>query len=93
MSQIFKIDNMLHPTITESWLKIFECTLVDSNDKRMNQYMEYKWYSKEHLFWIGTVAIPILAFWVIGAPILALVILYRHRKNLEEGYIKQSYLK
>ena len=83
---------MFHPTITKSWLQIFEWTLVDENDKRMNLYMEYKWYSKEHFFWIGTVAIPILAVWVIGAPLIALIILYRHRKSLEEGFIKEYML-
>ena len=89
---IISIIFVLHPTITKSWLQIFECTLVDANDKRMNLYMEYKWYSKEHLFWIGTVAIPILVVWVIGAPVLALVILYKHRKNHDEGYIKDYML-
>ena len=83
---------MFHPTITKSCLQIFEWTLVDENDKRMNLYMEYKWYSKEHFFWIGTVAIPILAVWVIGAPLIALIILYRHRKSLEEGFIKEYML-
>ena len=83
---------MFHPTIMKSCLQIFECTLVNENDKRMDLYMDYKWYSKEHFFWIGTVAIPILAVWVIGAPVLALLILFRHRKHLEQGYIKDYML-
>ena len=83
---------MFHPTIMKSCLQIFECTLVNENDKRMDLYMDYKWYSKEHFFWIGTVAIPILVVWVIGAPVLALLILFRHRKHLEQGYIKEYML-
>ena len=81
---------LLHPTITKSSLEIFEWIVVDSNDKRMKLYMEYKWYSEEHLKWISFVALPILIFWVIGAPWVAYIVLHRNRKNLE-GSIK-SYM-
>ena len=79
---------LLHPTITRSSLLVFECITVDTNDKRMKLYMEYKWYSQNHFFWIAWVAFPILFVWVIGAPLLALGILYKHRKTLDDGYIK-----
>ena len=82
---------MLHPTITKNWFRIFECTQVDANDKRMTLYMDYKCYSFDHVFWMLTAAVPIIAVWVVGAPCLALVILYQHRKDLDNGYIK-SYM-
>ena len=82
---------MLHPTITKNWLKIFEWTQVDANDWRMALYMDYKCYSFDHVFWMLTVAVPILAIWIVGAPCLALIILYKNRKDLDSGYIK-SYM-
>ena len=82
---------MLHPTITKNWLKILEWTQVDANDWRMALYMDYKCYSFDHVFWMLTVAVPMLAVWVIGAPCLALVILYKNRKDLDSVYIK-SYM-
>jgi hypothetical protein len=33
-----------------------------------------------------------LIVWVIGAPVLAFVVLYKHRNNLEEGSIKKYLL-
>ena len=83
---------MLHPTITKSCLRIFECTQVDANDRRMTLYMDYKCYSFDHVFWMLTVAIPMLTIWVIGAPWLALVILYKNRKDLDNGRIKNYML-
>ena len=83
---------MLHPTITKSCLRIFECTQVDANDRRMTLYMDYKCYSFDHVFWMLTVAIPMLTIWVIGAPWLALVILYKNRKDLDHGSIKNYML-
>ena len=83
---------MLHPTITKNCLKIFECIQVDENDKRMTLYMNYKCYSFDHVFWMLTAAVPMLVIWVVGAPCLALVILYKHRKDLDNGYIKNYML-
>ena len=78
---------LLHPTITKYSLEVFEWIVVDANDKRMKLYMNYKWYSADHFKWISFVALPILICWVIGAPSIAFVVLYKYRKNLE-GPIK-----
>ena len=81
---------LLHPTITKSALLVFEWIVVDANDKRMKMYMEYKWYSAEILYllviftWIAFVSLPTLIVWVIGAPCLAFIILYKYRHNLED---------
>ena len=83
---------ILHPSITKNCLRIFECTQVDANDMRMTLYMNYKCYSFDHVFWMITAAVPMLVIWIIGAPFLALVILYKHRKDLDNGYIKNYML-
>ena len=79
---------LLHPTITKSSLLIFECTNVDKNDKRMSLYIKYVWYSSQHLFWIVWVSIPNFLVWIAGAPLLALYILFKYRKRLEDEKIK-----
>ena len=72
---------ILHPSITKNCLRIFECTQVDANDMRMTLYMNYKCYSFDHVFWMLTAAVPMLVIWIIGAPFLALVILYKQQKR------------
>ena len=57
----------------------------------MTLHMDFKCFSTDHLFWILTVACPLLILWVVGAPLLALVILFKNRKDLDQGYIK-SYM-
>ena len=79
---------LLHPTITKSSLLIFECTNVDQNDKRMSLYIKYVWYSSQHMFWIAWVSIPNFLVWIAGAPLLALYILFKYRKRLEDEKIK-----
>ena len=79
---------LLHPTITKSSLQIFEWTNVDQNDKRMSLFIDYSWYSSEHLFWIAWVTIPNFLVWIAGAPFLAFYILFKHRKQLEDEKIK-----
>ena len=39
-----------------------------------------------------TVALPILIIWVVGSPFIALAILYKNRKDLDHGFIKNYML-
>lgn len=42
--------------------------------------------------WVGLVALPMLALWVIGLPLLALIILIRNRKNLNKVEVQSYFL-
>ena len=54
--------------------------------------MTIECYSSTHLKWAFSLGIPMLIFWVIGAPVLVLVILIRNRNNLQDEYMKKYFL-
>lgn len=54
--------------------------------------MNIECYSSTHLKWAFSLGGPMLIFWVIGAPILVLIILIKHRKNLQDTYVKKYFL-
>ena len=83
---------LLHPNITKQALSLFECISVGNNDMRMRMHMEYKWYSNDLLVWIGIVGVPCMIIWVIAAPVVAFIILFKNRDYLENESIKKYYL-
>ena len=83
---------LLHPNITKQALSLFECISVGNSDMRMRMHMDYKWFSNDHLRWIGIVGIPCFIIWVIAAPVVAFIILFRNRNHLEDKTIKKYYL-
>lgn len=58
----------------------------------MREHMEYDCYSAEHMFWAAAVGLPMVGVWVIGMPLLALVILIKNRKDLDDQRIKKYLL-
>ena len=54
--------------------------------------MSIKCYSDTHMFWSLSVGIPMIVFWVFGAPLLVLFILTKNRNNLQEPYMKRYFL-
>ena len=71
---------------------MFLCTEIDDGDSRMMYHLEYSCYSLDHIKWIALVALPILTIWVIGFPMMALIILIRNRQNLQKSHIQSYFL-
>lgn len=42
---------LLHPTLTDSSLSMFQCMEVDQNDFRMKYDLDVKCYSQTHILW------------------------------------------
>lgn len=49
-------------------------------------------YSYEHLFWSFALGIPMIAVWVIGAPLLGLLMLIKKRHNLDDIEVKRYWI-
>ena len=49
-------------------------------------------YSKDHIFWCMVLGLPILLFWVIFMPVLALILLIKNFKKREDNKVKQYFL-
>lgn len=58
----------------------------------MRLHLEYDCYSTEQMTWAAFVGIPAIIVWVIGAPLFAFILLYKHKSHLEEGMIKKYLL-
>lgn len=83
---------LFHPTLTSESLSVFLCNQIDENQYRMTHHLEYKCYSVQHLQWAIFVAVPILAIWVIGLPVIGLIILTKNRNKLDDWSIKKYFL-
>lgn len=83
---------LLHPTLTVLALTMFQCTDVGDGENRMTIEMEIECYSKTHLSWAFSLGGTMLILWVIGAPVLVLIILIKNRKNLQEDYMRKYFL-
>ena len=46
----------------------------------------------EQFLWCIFLAVPILVVWVFGLPLIAFIVLVRHRHNLEDWSVKKYYL-
>ena len=83
---------LLHPSLTLESLRLFQWVEIDDGVYRMRQHMDYDWYSSDHLIWAFAIGFPILVVWVIGFPLIALVILIKYRAKLETLVIKKYLL-
>lgn len=80
---------MLHPTITKSTFNLFECLQISKDSYKMKMNMDYEWYSKDHIIWIVFIWLPNIILWVIGAPLLVFIIMFKQRAHLDDGPIKK----
>ena len=53
--------------------------------------VEMECYSGEHITWCAIAGVPMLFIWGIGAPILALAVMLKYKKSLNEWNV-QKYL-
>ena len=83
---------ILHPTITRTFLTVFQCIEIDEGDSRVRIDLSMKWYSNEHLAWCALVAIPSIVIWSIGIPLAAFFVLFKNRHKLESYEIRRYYL-
>ena len=83
---------LLHPSITISTLALFECKKLDESTRRMRMHMDFECYSFDHFKWIVFVGLPSIVIWIIGAPTLAFIILFKNRKKLEDWPVKKYFL-
>ena len=83
---------LLHPSLSLESLRIFEWVEVDDNDSKMKVYMEYDWFSFDHIYWALVIALPIIIVWVIAMPVIALIILIKFRNRLDDDNVKRYML-
>jgi hypothetical protein len=83
---------VFHPRMSFESLSLFQCQEIDDNKYGMRGNLYYEWYSTDHLIWIMAIAMPMILIWVVGIPVLAFVILFKNRGNLEKWAIQRYML-
>ena len=83
---------ILHPTITKSFLSLFQWVKISPEESRVNIDVNILWYSMEHILWWCALGVPSILIWSIGIPLFAFSLLFKHRHNLEDTEIKTYYL-
>ena len=83
---------LLHPTLTENSLSIFQCVEIDDGENKVRIYTEMDCFNSEHISWCFILGFPILVIWVIFTPIFALVMLAVNIKKGDGNKIKQYML-
>lgn len=57
---------LMHPTLTDSALGMFQCIDVDENISKVRIDLEIDCFSFDHLKWAFTIGLPMIVVWVIG---------------------------
>ena len=83
---------LLHPTLAENSLSIFQCIEIDDGVRKVRIYTEMDWYNNEHLSLCFIIGFPILVFWVTFIPAFALILLAKNIKKDESNKVKQYML-
>ena len=83
---------LLHPTLTEVALGMFQCIQIDEDDYKVRIDLNIDWYSGEHILWCLFIAFPMIIFWVIGCPTFVLFVLIRNRENLDEPKVQRYFI-
>jgi hypothetical protein len=83
---------LFHPTMMLESLRMFQWIRLDEGVSKMLIHMEFDWYSPEHLRWVMAIALPMLIVWVIGLPVVALIMLIKFRNSLENELVKKYLL-
>ena len=83
---------LLHPTITETAFGMFQWIQVDEGVSKVRIDLNIDCFSLEHIAWWFILSVPMLIIWVFGCPILALIILIKNRKNLENNNFQRYFI-
>ena len=83
---------IFHPRMSTEAITLLQWEKVDKGEYRMRNYLEYVWYSSDHLKWIAIITLPMMIFWIIGSPLFALIVLIKYRHKLDDIVIKKYFL-
>ena len=75
---------MFYPTLTNYSLSMFGCTNIDGT-LYLSYELQEKCFSGTHMLWIFTMGIPFTLIWVIGIPLCYFLIMWWHRKDLDNS--------
>ena len=81
---------LIYPLIVNLTFEMFNCIKVE-DQYYLKRDLDIECWSKRHSIQIFTIAIPIIAVWVLGFPLMILLILQRKRSQLGKKDILIKY--
>lgn len=73
-----------HISITSVTVSAFQCITILPGEQWLHEEMSIRCWDQRHSFFAFTTALPALVLWGLGIPALALLLLIKFRKRLEE---------
>ena len=83
---------LLHPRLAQSGISIFRWIDIGDNDNKVRIDSDVTCYSMEHLKWCLLLGLPILIIWVVGMPVIALVLMYKNIRKEGDNKIREYFL-
>lgn len=69
---------------------VFSCIEVEDGEFWLISEVDIRCWQDEHLLYAFAIAVPGLVAWGLGIPAVALLFIYRNRKNLKEISMKMK---
>ncbi len=73
----------LHPTITRLLFGLYYCIEIDTNSYWLLNDLQVECWTGAHKLWIIVLGVPAVLIWVIGAPFLMFILLWRKRLYIQ----------
>jgi hypothetical protein len=83
---------ILYSKLAEQSISVFRWIELDDNVSRARIDTDIEWYSPDHVFWCVFLGLPVMIIWVVGAPVTALVLLYKNYKRGPDNKVNQYLL-
>jgi hypothetical protein len=74
---------IVHPSLARIYFQVFDCIQIDG-ESRLRQDINTLCYQGKHYIYMLVLAMPAICAWVFGAPLIALYIMRKNRKALEQ---------
>jgi len=82
---------LAHPTLTSNAFSMLNCYEIEAGEQWLQADLEIKCWNSTHTKWFFFVGLPMLIVWVVGMPVLALILMYTNRKRLGDDVFFSRY--
>ena len=79
-----------YPTITLMNLGLFNC-IEFNGEQYLAKDLAVLCWKGTHLLWVIFLGLPMIAIWIIGLPVLGILILLKNKKKLRTSEIRSQY--
>ena len=90
VSTVIVLFFLAHPVIVKTMFSAFSCMDIDGT-AYLYEDLDVECYDETHSFYAITCALPGMILWGISAPMLAMLLLIRDRRRLDELEVKMKY--